>query len=314
MDATNKIKEMVTIYDLLEYYKIKISNNRCACPLHNGNNPTAFVVNPDNNLYYCHTNCGGGDIFTFVEKIEEVSFEEAVRLVAKIFNIDITNLTISLHRIDLIKELNKWFAMIRSKQNNTMNTFDINTIGTLYDINSYRNFNRDILTQFGIKYCTENKRIIVPIHYQEQCVGVSMRRTDNNPAKWIHQPTDIKTRQLLYNYDNIVKLKPLIIVEGAWDVLNYTQYGYENVVSTFGAHMTNEQMILILQTTYDIILAYDSDKAGIQATNKAIELLHNKVNISIANIPSGKDAGELTQEELEASITNQLTIREWRVN
>ena len=117
---------------------------------------------------------------------------------------------------------------------------------------------------------------------------------------------------MLYNLNRIDKGQKIILVEGAFDVLNCNQMGYENAVGTFGAHLTDSQLSLILKHTYDVMIAYDADKAGIQATKTAIDKLINKVNINVAKTPIGKDAGELTLGEMTQSFTESYSVQEWR--
>ena len=80
MDATTLIQQHLDVEALLEHYGFNnIHNNgdiiRACCKLHGGDNPTAFVINKNTGLWYCHTGeCGGGDVFTLVQKFEGINF------------------------------------------------------------------------------------------------------------------------------------------------------------------------------------------------------------------------------------------------
>lgn len=319
MDAVEFIKTSVDAEQLLRHYKVKRitkhgNNLRCCCPIHGGNNPTAFVLNLPKGLWFCHTGCKtGGDIFDLVMKMDNVDFETSVQHIAELFNIDITNMEISVRANQAIRDTQAWIDTMRMLLDEKhIEPFDLSVLGELYPINSYRHFTKTTLQEFGVQYCTNNQRIVVPIYYNHVLVGVTMRRTTPHPIKWLHQPAGLIAGQYLYNIDNIVPFEPLIVVEGVWDCINYYQHGYTNVVATFGCHMTEEQQRMVMQNAIDVIIAYDNDKAGIGGVENVIHTLGNKTNIKIAYIPEGRDAGELTQDEIIASITKSKTIYEWR--
>ena len=95
---------------ILEYYNFRNIDEtddsiRSCCEIHKGNNPTAFVWNKTNNLWYCYTgNCGGGDIFTLIEKMDGVKFTEAVSIAAKILGISIDGMEIK-QQSNIIKKI-----------------------------------------------------------------------------------------------------------------------------------------------------------------------------------------------------------------
>lgn len=315
--ACEVVKQNVNIESVLRHYEfkhIRKSSNqiRCACAIHGGDNVTSFVADTNKNLYYCHTNCGGGDVIDLTMNMEQISFSEAINFLAKMFNIDIQDLQTTEEKNKVTEDTKQWIEMMRRiyAKKSTVE-YDIELLGALYPINKYRHFTKETLEYFNIRYCTNNSRIIVPIYFKHILVGVTMRRTNNHPSKWLHTPTGLLTSDYLYNYDNITLNEPLIVVEGVWDVLSYWQAGYENVVATFGTNLSSEQEKLLLQSTYKVILSYDTDKAGINGTRKIIERLRNKVNLSIAKIPNGKDAGEMREVELIRAMQNKMTIGEW---
>jgi DNA primase len=319
-DAVSYIKQIVNPLDLLKHYNAKCitessTDIRCKCPIHGGDNPTAFVFNKENKLWFCHTRCNtGGDIYDLVMQIEHLDFVGAVQRIAEIFGINISKMAIKVRTDKTLQDTKKWIQTMRdivdSKVENK--AFDISILGDLYTIKSYRQFNSETLNHFGIKYCKNNARVVVPIYENKQLVGVTMRRTNKHPAKWLHQPTGLQMRNILYNFDNVESNQPLIICEGVFDVLGYWQNGFTNVVATFGCHMSEEQEKLILKKTYDIILSYDNDTAGAVGTNNVIKSLKDKVNIRVADLPDGFDPGMASHEQLEHALINALRIHQWR--
>ncbi len=98
----------------------------------------------------------------------------------------------------------------------------------------------------------------------------------------------------------IQKEKVAVLVEGNLDVIGSHQGGVTNVVATAGTALTEMQLKALSRLTPDVRLAFDQDKAGIAATERAIPIA-GKVNISlgIITIPSGKDPDELVKQDPE---------------
>ena len=322
MDAVEHIKKTITHDDLIRIMKhydaqhINIYNDtlKCCCPIHYGDNKIAFVMNLNTTLWYCFTQCKiGGDIFSLICIKENCLFEESILFLANFLNINIDNMEIVYKETDIMSETIKWIEKSKKNVKQEPNLqYDLSDIGELFSINSYRNFTKEKLTQFGIKYSQKYRRVVFPIYENNILVGVSMRRTEDEGVKWLHKPKGIKTGTMLYNYDNVETNSTVIICEGMPDVINLTQLGYKNVVATFGSHLGDVQARLILLKTYKVILMYDPDKAGILGTISAIKTLSTFVNIRIANLACGKDAGELTTEEADEAINNNLSVKQWK--
>ena len=80
---------------------------------------------------------------------------------------------------------------------------------------------------------------------------------------------------------------------------SWYEAGFENIVCTFGAHLTEEQYRLLLRLGKDIIWCYDGDTAGILATKEAVKKMRNKVTQWVITLPEGADPGNCTSEELQ---------------
>ena len=85
MDVVQFIQDNINPRMVLEHYGFRnITESedafRACCEIHKGDNPTAFIWNKHNNLWFCYTgDCGGGDIFTLIEKMEHVNFTTAIK-------------------------------------------------------------------------------------------------------------------------------------------------------------------------------------------------------------------------------------------
>jgi len=269
-------------------------------------------------------------VFDLVAKLENLDWEASVKKVAEIMSIDIADMTITVRSKSWQQDTKKWIENMKKMFNRkSIKPFSMKVFPNLYPITSYRNFNEDTLNYFGIKYCdfaelprkdksalAVKDRIVVPIYQETALLGVTLRRTDNSPIKWMHQPEGINTGEFLYNIDNCKSSDTdyIIVTEGCGDVWNCTQNDYPNAVACFGSHLTEQQEKMLLRNTYNVLLSYDSDDAGIIATCKAIVKLQNKVNVKIARIPLHKDPGILNKEEMDLAYQNPISINEWKSN
>lgn len=326
MDALTLLNEHIDVDLILRYYDFdKVSGDnhfaRACCKIHGGNNASAFVINKENGLWYCHTGgCGGGDVYTLVELLEGVNFPQAVQKVAEILHIDLGTLQIRERQAHSVEELKKWIATIRSlNKKNSIAEYIVPE--EQRDVKAYRGFKKETLDYFGLKYVekidlkkkdgkpyTLHNRLLFPIMYKGKQVAVSLRRIKNTDVpKWSHQPSSFETSKLLYNYDNVQGCDTIVICEGFLDVWAYHEIGV-SAVATFGAHLTDEQYKLLLKTGANIVLSYDGDDAGREATRKSREMLLFKANIYVVNFEEGQDPASIPREELKRKLLNKRRV------
>jgi DNA primase len=329
MDALSHVLQSVDYEKLLEHYKfnnIKISNHyiRSSCKIHGGNNPSAFVVNLNNGLWYCHTgDCGGGDAVSLVEHMENLSFVDSIRWLANFFSVDIAQMEIKARSTKYYKELKTFIEIVKSsrKRNNPKREFELPSHSV--DVSKFRTFHESTIEKFGLKFLdyikllnredkefTFRNRLIIPIKSKENInIAYALRKTRaNDQPKWFYQPNDFEAGEILYNYAECVGAGVVAVVEGIFDVWAYHEIGVK-AVATLGAHLTGEQARLLLTLGCDVVLSYDGDDAGRKATNKAIDVLHNKANISIVPFADGEDPESITRKELYDAFTNRKRIR-----
>lgn len=142
-------------------------------------------------------------------------------------------------------------------------------------------------------------RIIFTIHSPTgKVVGFGARRLseDETQPKYINSPESpvYQKSKLLYGLfqakDSIRKENKAIIVEGYADVVSLHQNGITNAVATCGTALAKEHAELIYRYAQNVVLVFDSDKAGETATIKAINILLRKgLDISILRLPQGED-------------------------
>lgn len=172
------------------------------------------------------------------------------------------------------------------------------------------------LTSVGIKDVFSN-RIMIPIHDSHgNPVGFTARRVlENDDAKYINTTeTDVyKKGNLIFNYHRVKDIarheKKVYLVEGAMDVLAFEKIGISNVIATLGTAITKEQFHLLKSLHVPIVLCYDGDKAGRNATYKFGQIaVKEKLPFEIVENHYGLDPDEIIdtygKDELKA-ISNK---------
>lgn len=325
MDAVSVIKKNMDVEAILNHYKISHryfgDYIRCACPIHGGDNPTAFVISEDF-LWCCHTgDCGAGDVFTFVEIMEDVDFPKAVNKVAEILGIDIDNLVIAERKNDYLKDVERFMKYIKSKKKRETKAEEYTVNAELLSVKKFRHFDEATLRHFNLTLAHEieldkksggtfklYERLVIPITVDDVQIGVSLRkiRAKDNP-KWFHAPHTMETGDILYNIDSCKNCDTIIVCEGIFDVWGWYEAGF-NAVCTFGAHLTEEQYRILLRSGKDIVWSYDGDSAGLSATQSAINKMRYKINQWVIKMPDGLDPGSCKPDELIELYNNRERV------
>lgn len=152
-------------------------------------------------------------------------------------------------------------------------------------------------------------RVMVPLcDPQGRVIGFTARllADDPNAPKYINTPqTPLydKSRHVFGLHlakEMIRKSKFVVVAEGNLDVISSHQAGVRQVVATAGTALTEQHLQALGRFTGDIRLSFDADKAGLNATERAIPIASKvKVTLSIIAIPSGKDPDELIKQDPE---------------
>lgn len=115
-------------------------------------------------------------------------------------------------------------------------------------------------------------------------------------AKYINSPESLiySKSKILYGLsfakDEIRRLNKAILVEGYMDLISLYQSGVKNVVAVSGTALTYDQVQLLSRYTKDVVLLFDSDTAGINASMRSIEvLLKQDMEVKIVSLPEGED-------------------------
>lgn len=152
-------------------------------------------------------------------------------------------------------------------------------------------------------------RVMIPLaDAQGRVIGFTARllKDDPNAPKYINTPqTPLydKSRHVFGLHlakEMIRKQKFVVVAEGNLDVIMSHQAGVRQVVATAGTALTEQHLQALGRFTGDIRLSFDADKAGLNATERAIPIASKvKISLSIISIPSGKDPDELIKQDPE---------------
>ncbi|MBL4577425.1 MAG: DNA primase [Flavobacteriales bacterium] len=164
----------------------------------------------------------------------------------------------------------------------------------------------------GKHYDRFRGRVLFPIHnFSGKVIGFGGRvlKKDVKAAKYVNSPESevYEKRRVLYGIyyskKEIVAKDNCYLVEGYTDVITLFQAGIQNVVSSSGTSLTEDQIRLIKRITNNITILYDGDPAGIKASFRGIDLiLQEGLNVRIVLFPEGEDpdsyARKVSEEEL----------------
>ena len=210
---------------------------------------------------------------------------------------------------------------------NTIHSFDLgfsNKEINFFSKNALKKgYDKIFLEKTGLSIFNDNKiidrfrgRVIFPIHSMSgRVLGFGARILNNKikTAKYLNSPESLiynKSKVLYgiyYAKQEIAKLDNCYIVEGYTDVIQLHQKGIKNVVSSSGTSLTNDQITLIRRLSSNITMLYDSDKAGLNATSRGVDMILSAgMNVSICTFPDGEDPDSFSQERSLEEIKDFL--------
>ena len=287
-------------------------------------------VSEDKKIFKCFS-CGEtGNAVSFVQKIENISFPQALHKVAKTVGIDVEVYE------DPSEQFNKKYYQIMQKAADFYKFIlhnlkeGQNALKYLYD----RKLNNDIINRFNIGlsvnennllyqaltkegflpvdlidlgliksgkdyYDVFRNRIMFPIEdLNGRIVGFSGRvyLDSNQQHKYINSPETIifKKSLILYNYHRaaleIRKKNSVYLFEGFLDVIAAYRASIENAVASMGTAITIEQARAIQRLTKNVVICFDGDEAGIEASKRAIDIFSSiNLNVKVVNLPDRLD-------------------------
>lgn len=269
-------EKILEYYDLNDYH-INGNDIRMSCPIHNGNNKSAFVWRGEYQCWTCYSKCCqelfGSSAYGFILAMENGDYNNAHEIASQITN---GNAELIIER-----RQNKKKHVKQITHDSQPAALDIAKTNFTYSSYPYkRGIPRDIQERYkiGIYKDLYPDKIGFPVFdLKSRIVGITLRalhKTKNAP-KWIHKPDGYKSSVNLYNIHRAVPYNgTMIVTEGPIDVLKLVTCGISNCVASFGSRLHDEQISLLKQAgVYKVIMAYDNDEAGHKGMRQAARTL-----------------------------------------
>ena len=339
--SRNDIVDVISPYVALTR---KGNNYFGLCPFHN-EKTGSFSVSADKQMYYCFGCRRGGGAVNFIMEVENLSFPDAVRFLAKRVNMDVpedhTNRDEARRRervLALNKDAARWFYQNLSKPEGAavgaylarrrISRRTAMNFGLGASLDSWDSLLAAMLdkgytkaellaaglvvqNQKGRLYDKFRSRLMFPvIDVRGNVVAFGGRVLDKSEPKYMNTTETIvySKRRNLYGINLAKKTKRpnFILCEGNIDVITLHQAGFDNAVASMGTALTVEQTRLLSRYTKELILCYDNDAAGQMATQKNIDLLKDsEFTVRVLQLPRRLADGEYIKQDVDDFIKFQ---------
>ncbi len=306
-EEINELRMQVNIIDVISSYiplSHKGKNYFGVCPFHEDHSPS-MSVSEEKQIYKCFSCGAAGNVFTFVQNFENVSFIEALQIVAQKYGFplsasikqiksdkntkyyDILDITTKFYQNNLKTEFGKQAMQYLEKRGlnkEAILEFNIglalnsnNSLTNFLKSKKYQNEDLDKVGLVSIKDDIANdyfiNRIMFPLEDSNgKIIGYSGRiYYETNAPKYLNTKETLlfKKGQMLFNYSRakpyIRNEKKVILVEGYMDAIRLYLNGIKNVVAIMGTSLTKEQTSLLKKLNAKIILCLDNDAPGQKA-------------------------------------------------
>ncbi|WP_165953398.1 DNA primase [Deinococcus sp. S9] len=297
------------------------------CPFHQEKSPS-FQVDTEQGYFYCFGCKAGGDVFSFVQRIENLSFGDALRKLAERAGVqlearygerssrdlyDVNAFALAYFREHLPGPALDYLRQ-RGLTDQTIEAFELGYAPEGWDgllkRARARNLSERQLLEAGLLienpesgrvYDRFRGRVMFPIRdHLGRLVGFGGRVLDDSKPKYLNTPeTDaFKKGELLYGLDKaragLGNGAELIVVEGYMDVIALHQHGFTGAVASLGTALTAEHAALLERLgAQRLVLMFDRDEAGLKATLAGLDqVLGAKFHVRATSVPSGKDPAD----------------------
>ncbi|GAC1659427.1 MAG: hypothetical protein NVS9B15_21960 [Acidobacteriaceae bacterium] len=365
-DLAQSVKEQADIVRLISEYGVRLKKSGAQnwsglCPFHKEKSPS-FSVHQTRQFFHCF-GCGkSGDVFTFVREIDNVSFPEAIRVVAQKLDIKLPKQEWSSPQeaedakqravlLEIHERAVEWFqqqlnspegARAREylSQQRQLDTATVKHFRLGYAPDNFnamrealkRQFPLDSLKASGLFswkdesaggdaiYAKFRNRVMFPICNDAGRPIAFTARTLAAPGdekagpKYLNSPeTPIYSKgRVLFNLDkakeSIRRLDYAIVVEGNVDCITVFASGFQNVIATSGTAFGEAQVRLLARYSKNIIVNFDPDNAGANATEKSLALLlEEEFSVRILNLEAGFDPDLFIRRKGKQAYADALT-------
>ena len=322
----------------------KGSNLFGLCPFHS-EKTGSFSVSPDKQIYYCFGCKKGGGVVNFIMDVENLSFADAVRFLAKRANMEVPeedgDREAGRRRqrlLDLNRDAAKFYhQLLRQKEGDAVREYlnrrqiswqtavkfgmgaSPDAWDTLLNAMTKRGYTKRELLDAGLVVQNKNgglydkfrNRLMLPVvDTRGDVVAFGSRVLDKSEPKYMNSSETpvYSKRRVLYGLNLAKKTKRpnIILCEGNLDIVTLHQAGFDNAVASMGTALTVEQTRLLSRFTKELVLCYDNDNAGKIATERALQILNNsEFTVRVLQLPRRLVDGEYVKQDADDFIKNQ---------
>ena len=313
------------------------------CPFHSEDTPS-FSVSVNKQIYYCFGCHKGGNVVNFIMEIEHLTYFEALKFLAEKAGVTIPEPDDANYRKEeqlrkrlkqvLLEAARYYYMSFKSEKGeearkylqkraitpSTATKFGLgyapNEWSGLYNHLVSKGFSSYEIQKSGLFVTKNGKtfdlfrgRLMFPIfNAMGELIAFGGRIIGDGQPKYVNSPeTPIYFKQRnLYalNFAKQAKMKQIIVVEGYMDVISMHQAGVTNAVASLGTALTERQLDLLERYCEEVILFYDSDRAGQNAAVRGLKMLMERkkkhtgmtTQVRVAKVPNGKDPDEFIRE------------------
>lgn len=305
------------------------------CPFHSEKTPS-FVVYPETQSFYCFGCGAGGDVITFIKKINNLDYVESVKYLAGRAGMPMPEEDDKVGRLrSRVLSVNKETARFFYEQLNApteeaaaaraywrgrgLSDSTIRRFGLGYAPNDFRalrmhlrakGFTEEEMLAAGVEKRSEKGnvydafrgRVMTPIFdLRGNVIAFGGRVLGNEKPKYINSPETLVYKKSKAMFALSIAKKSTsrryILCEGYMDVISLHQAGFDTAVAACGTALTAEQVRLLAEYADEVVLCYDSDEAGQKATARSLGLFsESPVKVSVLNIPNAKDPDEFIKK------------------
>ncbi|GKT08797.1 CHC2 zinc finger domain-containing protein [Desulforhabdus sp. TSK] len=297
LKARVSIGEVLSAYGLDSRLKVRGDQLMGPCPLHGGDNPTAFRVHLQKNLWRCFTSCGGGDTVELVRRIHGCSHAQAARHLHRLVEDpplhpirptpassgrSFKPFTRSIplnpeHRfLQHIKKITPRCALYFEAGTTPSSAFLRNTVAVrLHDIQGR------------------------PLGY---CARILLADRIARFGKW-RFPKHFPKAHVLYNAHRAEPFRHegVVVVECPWAAIRLSQAGLPSVVSLLGTQIFDDQIAWLAKAP-GILLLLDGDPAGREASARIANSLQAFTTVYTHLLPDNKEPEDLSDQALAAIV------------
>jgi len=318
--------------------KLRGTKGMALCPFH-GEKTASMSFTDVENLFHCFGCKEGGDIFKYVQEINNLDFQEAIEFVAEKYGFKLTytqsndnsDFRVYQEKIDIIH--NYFLESMKSDKSKDAKAYlqtrkyddkDIEKYSISFISKDEESFNKfcktneitnDDLKRLGFISSNGNmlfkNRIMFPIlNFRNNVIAFGGRVLDDFGPKYLNSSDSVlykKNRNLYFTNDFITATKKkgyAFIVEGYFDVLSLNKLGFANAASPSGTSLTYQQLESVSKYTSKILICFDNDEAGLKATERVLEIknqISKQVEIHCLNLPiEYKDISDVFELNPEA--------------